>query len=344
MFAEIAVHTPMARRMIAGDEAGGDDAPLGVTFHYSVPAHVAETLRPGHLVWVPFGREELHGVVLALVDAAPQGVRTRALIDLVLPDPVLTPAQLDLARWLSGRTLASILDCLLLMLPAGLAQKAEPVLALTGEGRRVLEGGGEWVREREGEREKEGERAEQMSFGAADFVEALHEGPYFAQLPGLKAEQHALLAYLLAHEQAPERVLARLEGDLSRRSLVDPLIERGLVTRQRRIVEPPLKPKTGKQVALAANQETIDQTLPTLGRQSKQADVLAWLAGHRGFRACPGRGLRGRGLHGGARSQSGRARLAAHRGRQDCDPASATGSSARAADRVARRREVPPRA
>ncbi|HSN77242.1 MAG TPA: primosomal protein N' [Anaerolineae bacterium] len=279
MFTEIAVHTPMARRIPAGDEAGGDDAPLGVTFHYSVPANLAETLRPGHLVWVPFGREELHGVVLALMDAAPEGVRARTLLDLVLPEPVLTPAQLDLARWLSSRTLASILDCLLLMLPAGLAQKAEPVLALTGEGRRVLEeeNGG-----KEGNREREGnwEAAEQMSFGAADFVEALHGGPHFAQLPGLKSEQHALLAYLLAHEQAPERVLARLEGDLSRRSLVDPLIERGLVTRQRRIVEPPLKPKTGKQVALMANQETIDQTLPTLGHQSKQADVLAWLAAH----------------------------------------------------------------
>ncbi len=288
MFAEIAVHTPVARRMQAGDEAGGDDAPLGVTFHYTVPAHLAETLRPGHLVWVPFGREELHGVVLALMDAAPEGMRTRPLLDLVLPEPVLTPAQLGLARWLSSRTLASILDCLLLMLPAGLAQKAEPVLALTGEGRRVLAEGkqgdagggdpgspvpriGEW---------RAGSVA-QMSFGAADFVEALHDGPYFARLPGLKAEQHALLAYLLAHELAPERVLARLEGDLSRRSLVDPLIERGLVTRQRRIVEPPLKPKTGKQVALTANQETIDQALPTLGRQSKQADGLAWLAAHR---------------------------------------------------------------
>lgn len=120
-----------------------------------------------------------------------------------------------------------------------------------------------------------------MSFGAADFVEALHDGPYFAQLPGLKTEQYALLAYLLTHEQAPERVLARLEGDLSRRSVADPLIERGLVTRQRRIVEPPPKAKSGKQVMLAANQETIDRVLPTLGRQSKQADVLTWLAEHR---------------------------------------------------------------
>jgi primosomal protein N' (replication factor Y) len=285
MFAEIAVHTPMARRMLSGtrSETGpsevSGDAPLGVTFHYSVPAQLVETLRPGHLVWVPFGREELHGVVLALADAAPEGVRTRALLDLVLPEPVLTPAQLDLARWLSRRTLASILDCLLLMLPAGLAQKAEPVLALTGEGRRILQSGDLTLTPGPSPSKGEGSVA-QMSFGTADFVEVMHDGPYFAQLPGLKAEQHALLAYLLAHEQTPERVLARLEGDLSRRSLVDPLIERGLVTRQRRIVEPPLKPKTGKQVALAANQETIEQMLPTLGRQSKQADVLAWLAEH----------------------------------------------------------------
>jgi primosomal protein N' (replication factor Y) len=287
MFAEIAVHTPMARRLLGGARSetgpsgggarsetgpsggnGAGGAALGITFHYRVPAHLAETLRPGHLVWVPFGREELHGVVLALTDDALEGVRTRPLLALVLPDPVLTPAQLDLARWLSNRTLTPILDCLLLMLPTGLAQKAEPVLELTDEGRRVLHG--------EGERGGEGD-AGQLSFGTADFVEALHDGPYFAQLPGLKGEQHALLAYLLAHEPTPERVLARLEGDLSRRSLVDPLIERGLLTRQRRIIEPPLKPKTGKQVALAANQETIEQTLPTLGRQSKQADVLAWL-------------------------------------------------------------------
>jgi primosomal protein N' (replication factor Y) len=289
MFAEIAVHTPMARRPLGGARSappggyaqtgpsgrggasGVGEAALGITFHYRVPAHLAETLRPGHLVWVPFGREELHGVVLALTDDAPEGVRTRPLLALALPDPVLTPAQLDLARWLSNRTLTPVLDCLLLMLPTGLAQKAEPVLELTDEGRGALRGGGEGEEGREG-------AAGQLSFGTADFVEALHEGPYFAQLPGLKGEQHALLAYLLAHEPTPERVLARLEGDLSRRSLVDPLIERGLVTRQRRIIEPPLKPKTGKQVALAANQETIAQTLPTLGRQSKQADVLAWLA------------------------------------------------------------------
>ena len=78
MFAEVAVHTPMARRIQGGarsetgpsdfDAAGDSDAPVGMTFHYTVPAELEGVLQPGHLVWAPFGREELHGIVLALVD------------------------------------------------------------------------------------------------------------------------------------------------------------------------------------------------------------------------------------------------------------------------------------
>lgn len=283
MFAEVAVHTPLARRMPAGDEvaalaAGDGDAPLGATFHYSLPAELQGIVQPGHLVWAPFGKQELQGVVLDLpAGGLPEGITPRPLLGLVLPEPVCTPAQLALARWLSQHTLAPILDCVLLMLPPGLAQKAEPVLVLTDEGKRALSEGGKGKAEKSA---AEGQAGEQMSFGAADFVEALRAGPYFAQLPDLKPEQHALLAYLLQHDLAPERVLARLEGNLSRRSVVEALIERRLVSRQRRIVEAPLRPKTGKQATLIANQETIDQALPTLGRQSKQADALAWLAQH----------------------------------------------------------------
>ncbi|MBE2235954.1 MAG: hypothetical protein IAE85_20855, partial [Anaerolinea sp.] len=53
MFAEIAVHTPMARRPLGGarPESGAGDAPLGVTFHYRVPEAMAGALRPGHRFW-----------------------------------------------------------------------------------------------------------------------------------------------------------------------------------------------------------------------------------------------------------------------------------------------------
>lgn len=271
LFAEVVVHTPLARRPV---DAPADDAPntapVGATYHYRVPDALQGGVQPGHLVWVPFGREELHGVVLALADQPPEGVRPRALRDLVLADPVLTAAQLDLARWLSQQYLAPILDCVLLMLPAGLAQKAEPVLALTEQAQQVLAGNAAAPPER---------IPQQMSFVADDFDAALHAGPYFPQLPDLKPEQHQVLAYLHVHGATPERVLARLEGDLSRRSLLDPLLTRGLISRQRRILEAAApRAKMGKQVALAANAETIERVLPTLGRQSKQADVLAWLA------------------------------------------------------------------
>ncbi|MER2600312.1 MAG: primosomal protein N' [Caldilineales bacterium] len=276
-FAEVVVHTPMARRTPAPPQAAptaagaSEAAAWGITFHYQVPPHLAAVLQPGHLVWVPFGREELHGVVMALADHAPATVRTRLLLDLVLPEPVLTAAQLDLARWLSRHYLAPLLDCVLLMLPAGLAQKAEPVLALTEAARQRLNS--ETL-----SAAAPADAPQQMGFAGDDFIAARHGTAYFAQLPELKPEQHRLLAALLPHPFLPERLLAHDDEALIRRSVVDPLLARELVTRTRRIVEPPLKAKTARQARLSADPATVARLLPTLGRRSKQADVLSWLA------------------------------------------------------------------
>ena len=275
MYAEVAVHTPMARRLQTASQPesdGGDGdavAALGMTFHYSVPADLRDQVHPGSLVWVPFGKEQLHGVVLVLTDAVPQGVTPRPIIDLVLPEPVCTAAQLDLARWLSAACLAPLLDCLLLMLPTGLALKAEAVYELTPQALRAL------AQERPPARQ-----SPQLAFATEEFSEALHPAGYFPQFPGLKPEQHAVIGLLREQGYVPERDLARHELDLSRRSVLDPLIEQGLVARRRRIVDTPIKAKTERQITLLVNQETIDRVLPTLGRGSKQADVLAWLAEH----------------------------------------------------------------
>ena len=129
----------------------------------------------------------------------------------------MTPAQLDLARWLSGRTLASILDCLLLMLPAGLAQKAEPVLALTGEGRRVLSDdftlppaphrGASSLRGR-------GERgADELWSGG--FCGGDARWAVLCPVAGVEGGAACTAGLSAGARQAPERVLARLEGDLT---------------------------------------------------------------------------------------------------------------------------------
>ena len=78
MYAEVAVHTPMARRLVAGAEAGETDggiAALGATFYYTVPPELIGTLQPGHLAWVPFGRQELQGIVLGLQEEAPPNLK-----------------------------------------------------------------------------------------------------------------------------------------------------------------------------------------------------------------------------------------------------------------------------
>lgn len=42
-----------------------DDRERTRTFHYHLPVELEGTVRPGHLVWVPFGSQRLKGVVVA---------------------------------------------------------------------------------------------------------------------------------------------------------------------------------------------------------------------------------------------------------------------------------------
>ncbi len=99
------------------------------TFHYHVLPDLAEELRPGHLVVVPFAGQRVQGVVLGDVDQ-PEVAETRPVEGLLDREPVLTPAQLRLGRWLSATYGASLGECFELMLPPGLGQRAQSLYAL----------------------------------------------------------------------------------------------------------------------------------------------------------------------------------------------------------------------
>ncbi|HIC90160.1 MAG TPA: primosomal protein N' [Anaerolineae bacterium] len=137
-YAEIVVNQPMERRITSGKgysqekETLADYKPLGLTFHYKVPEALQSRLRPGHLVWVPFGTRRLQGVVVGLHEVAPVA-DTRPIEGLVYDRPVMTPAQLELARWISAHYLAPLLEAIKLFLPAGLAQRVETLLELASE-------------------------------------------------------------------------------------------------------------------------------------------------------------------------------------------------------------------
>jgi primosomal protein N' (replication factor Y) len=108
LFARIAVNLPT----------------LSGVFDYHLPAELEGRVGAGHLVRVPFGKQTVQGVVLELT-ASPAVAETKALLELLDPQPALTAAQLALAHWLAEYYLSPLAPMLNLMLPAGLSQQAD---------------------------------------------------------------------------------------------------------------------------------------------------------------------------------------------------------------------------
>jgi primosomal protein N' (replication factor Y) len=96
---------------------------------YHLPVGLEGKVQPGCLVVVPLGGQRVQGVVLRMVNQ-PNVPETRPVEGLVDALPVLTAAQIELARWLSHETLAGLGACLNLMLPPGLAQTADVLVRL----------------------------------------------------------------------------------------------------------------------------------------------------------------------------------------------------------------------
>ena len=91
------------------------------TFDYHLPPQLIGKIRPGHLVWVPFGSQEVQGIV---VRTAPSShVETKPVSRLARPQPVLTRAQLDLAFWVADYYIAPVSEAVKLFLTPGLLTK-----------------------------------------------------------------------------------------------------------------------------------------------------------------------------------------------------------------------------
>ena len=106
--------------------------------------------------------------------------------------------------------------------------------------------------------------------------------PMLALVPGvpwpstLTPEQQLLLARLTNGPQ-PERGLRAGGRSLARPSVVQPLLEQGIVRRFYGIAHTPPQPRREEQVHLIADEATVLHILPQLGRRLREADVLAYL-------------------------------------------------------------------
>ena len=94
------------------------DAPVepGRTFTYRIPPHLP--VQPGQLVWAPFGRRTVQGIVIALSGHSPVAA-TRDLLQTVEPSPLLDAPRLELAQWLSRYYRCSLFAACTPLLPPG---------------------------------------------------------------------------------------------------------------------------------------------------------------------------------------------------------------------------------
>jgi primosomal protein N' (replication factor Y) len=112
-------------------------------FDYHLAPDLEGRVGAGHLVTAPFGKQTVQGVVLQMLPR-PSVPETKAVLDLLDPEPVLTAAQIALAHELAGASLNPLAQMVGLMLPPGLAQHADGLYALAEGGGRAMEGG-QWT-------------------------------------------------------------------------------------------------------------------------------------------------------------------------------------------------------
>ncbi len=98
-------------------------------YHYHLPPELAGQVVPGSLVIAPFGKREVQGIVLRLLEQA-EVSETRPIRALLDPQPVVTPAQIELGRWMARETCSPLASCFAPMLPPGLGQQADTLFHL----------------------------------------------------------------------------------------------------------------------------------------------------------------------------------------------------------------------
>ena len=203
-------------------------------FHYHLPPEMEGRVAPGHLVEVPFGKQRVQGVVLRAV-AEPAVAETRAVLELIDPEVVLTLPQLALVEYLSESTLAPLSACISLMLPAGLNQMADVCYQISNQYSGI---------------------SQQWKTGSRQPV---------------TAAQKRLLDVLGRRGPLLGRQIDRALPHLNWRAASRLLIRRGLILTNSVLPPPSVQPKSVHTAQLACPPQAIESHLPNLGRVGTKA-------------------------------------------------------------------------
>ncbi|MBZ5701217.1 MAG: primosomal protein N' [Acidobacteriia bacterium] len=117
--------------------------PLPSLFTYAVPREMAETLRAGSRVLVPFRRRTFVGVVVTLDTQPPATAQVRPIAQLLDLLPALPPSLMELGQWITGYYLAPPGEVFRAMLPPLTELRSRQELRLTESGRAAIAEGPE---------------------------------------------------------------------------------------------------------------------------------------------------------------------------------------------------------
>ena len=93
------------------------------TFTYLVPEKLKDKVKIGIRVLVPFGKQKLEGFVLNIVDKINSEYNLKEIIEIIDDQPILNQEMLELGKYLSQKTLSSLISCYQTMLPSALKAK-----------------------------------------------------------------------------------------------------------------------------------------------------------------------------------------------------------------------------
>ena len=109
--------------MVAGVLVSISNKNVDKVFDYNVPEELADSMKIGIRVLVPFVSMKLEGFVLELKDKSTSNYELKDIISIIDSDVVLTKELLELGKWIQKDTLSTLISCYQTMLPKAL--KAE---------------------------------------------------------------------------------------------------------------------------------------------------------------------------------------------------------------------------
>jgi len=205
-------------------------------FDYHLPPSKQSDFQPGQLVEVPFGHQQVQGVILSFPEI-PAVLETKAVHKILDPDPVLTPDQIQLGYQIAEETLSPLGITLLAMVPAGLSVQADLEYRLSEQSLTLL---------------------------ASKRPLLADPSPTQKRIIGLLEERGPLRG----------RQLDRAFPHVDWRKSAGALVRRGLLESQTTLEDPSVKPKFERQLQFISTAEDAADQMEDLARKG-YPDALA---------------------------------------------------------------------